>query len=281
MKHLKILALGAVLLVATLAPRPALAQWNAYDAMMSNNVYSRGWVNPYNNTLTHAYDWMTASRPTYYNYFGGNYSSRASRRKARLKAMPRRERTEMERFARYNGTMYKPSKSVDSASSLAQSFATNVHVPAQKFTPVMREMWNLYVKQSKAQNAPPTDIARTLAYCISANYYYYTGGTGVPESQVAALRGKLREALGENPKFRALSNAQKQKMNESLVMLTHFTALGFEVVAKKAPAEQQTQVREGFKTLAGLNLKGILGVEPRRVGFDKGGLVIFPLNPTG
>ncbi len=279
MKNIKTLALGALLLVATTIARPALAQWNAYDALMSNNVYSRGWVNPYNNTLTNAYKWMTPS-PTYYSTysmnFSGSRSSRASRRAARVRAMTKRQRTEMQRFVRYNGTMYQPSKSLDTAGDVAGIFSKNLNTPQSNFKPVMREMWNLYVKQAKAQNAPSTDLARTLAYCISANYYYYSGGTGVPEAQVALLRSKLRESLSEDPKFRAMSGAQKQKMNESLVMLTHFTALGFEVVAKKAPAEKQAQVREGFKTLAGLNLKGILGVAPERVGFDKDGLVIFP-----
>jgi hypothetical protein len=124
------------------------------------------------------------------------------------------------------------------------------------------------VTQAKSQNAPTTDFARTMAYCISANYYYYTGGTGVPETQVAELRRKLRLALSEDPKFRALSNIKKQELNESMVMLTHFAALGFEVIAKKAPADKRSMVREGFKKLAGVNLRGILGVDPSRVGFN-------------
>ncbi|BCM92704.1 hypothetical protein IAD21_04586 [Abditibacteriota bacterium] len=267
---------GSLLLAVSCTPKPAFAQWNAYDAMMSNNVYSRGWVNPYDNTYTNAYKFTYRPITTTYAYFGGSPASRAARRKARVQKMPARQRTEMERFLKYNGTMYKPSKSMDTASTLSQTFATNLKVPAPKMKTVMQEMWNLYVKQAKDQNAPATDLARTMAYCISANYYYYTGGTGVPETQVAVLRKNLRETLAEDPKFRAMTDSQKQQLNESMVMLTHFAALGFEVVAKKAPAEKRTQVREGFKKLAGVNLRGILGVDASRVAFNSDGLLIKP-----
>ena len=270
----KIAFLAGSLCVASLTSRPALAQWNAYDSLMSNNSFSRGWVNPYDNTFTNAYKWMTPTTNYYGTYFSGSSSSRASRRQARLKAMPRRQKTEMQRFARFNGTMYKPSKSVNTANEVAQMFASNLGGTASQFSPVMRELWGVYVQRAKSQNAPPTDLARTMAYCIAGNYYYFTGGTGVPESQIAILRGKLREALNENPKFRALTNAQKQKMNESMVMLTHFSALGFEEIAPKLEADKRAQAREGFKALAGINLKGILGVAPDRVSFDKDGLVI-------
>ena len=275
MRSLKVLVLSGAMAASVMAPRVASAQWNAYDAMMSNNVYSRGWVNPYNNTYTNAYKWMTTSYTYTPSYFYGSGSSRAARRRARLKSTPRREQTEAQRFAKYSGTMYKPGKA-DTPAQVANIFAKGIGGKASDFTPVMRELWALYVKQAKSQGAPSTDVARTMAYCISANYYYFTGGTGVPETQVAKLRGKLREALSEDAKFRALSNVQKQQLNESMVILTHFSALGFEVIAKKAPQDKQALVREGFKKLAGVNLQGILGVAPERVAFDKDGLVIEP-----
>lgn len=269
----RILALCGALLLSSFAPR-VLAQWNAYDSLMQNNSFSRGWVNPYDNTFTNAYKSYSYT-PSYntYSYFSGSRSSRASRRTACIKKMTPRQRTEMQRFAKYNGTMYTPSKTVDTPAKLAIVFARNLGGKTSDYQPVMRELLKLYQTQAKSQNAPTTDLARTMAYCISANYYYFTGGTGVPETQVAALRGKLRDALSEDAKFRALSNAQKQELNESMVILTHFAALGFEVVAPKA-GDKKALVREGYKKLAGVNLRGILGVEPGRVAFDKDGLVL-------
>ena len=228
------LATGAI--VGAMSPRPALAQWNAYDAMMSNNVYSRGWVNPYDNTYTNSYKYLYTPSYNTYTYFGsGSKSSRAARQSAYRKKMATKERTEAEKFAKYNGTMYKPSPKVDSAGKIAAVLAKSAKADPKQTKAAMNELWKLYVKQAKDQNAPSTDLARTMAYCISANYYYYTGGTGVPETQVAELRRKLRTALSEDPKFRKMSAAQKQELNETMVILTHFAALGFEVIAKKTP----------------------------------------------
>jgi len=50
-----VFVVGAALLLSPLCAPVARAQWNAYDAMMSTNSYSRGWVNPYDNTLTNIY----------------------------------------------------------------------------------------------------------------------------------------------------------------------------------------------------------------------------------
>lgn len=270
------IAAGAIV-GASLAPRPALAQWNAYDSMMSNNSYSRGWVNPYDNTYTNTYKYTYTPSYNTYTYFGaGSKASRAARQSAYRKKMAPKERTEAEKFAKYNGTMYKPSAKVDSAGKIAATLAKTSKTDVAQIKKAMNELWQVYVKQAKDQNAPSTDLARTMAYCISANYYYYTGGTGVPETQVAELRKKLRTALSEDPKFRKMSAAQKQQLNETMVILTHFAALGFEVIAKKAPADKRQSVREGFKTLAGANLRGILGIDPKRVAFDKDGLVIKP-----
>ena len=268
-----LLATGAI--VGAMSPRPALAQWNAYDSMMSNNVYSRGWVNPYDNTYTNSYKYSYTPNYNSYTYFGsGSKAARAARQSTYRKKMPARERTEAEKFAKYNGTMYKPSAKVDAAGKIATTLAKTSTTDKAQIKKAMDELWKLYVKQAKDQNAPSTDLARTMAYCISANYYYYTGGTGVPETQVAELRKKLRTALSEDAKFRKMSAVQKQELNETMVILTHFAALGFEVIAKKAPAAKRQSVREGFKTLAGANLRGILGIDPSRVSFDKDGLVI-------
>ncbi len=278
-KSFKVSALCAILCCLVAITPPVHAQWNAYDAMMSNNSYSRGWVNPYNNTMSNIYrsnmNMIVQQSINRSMLFNSRMSSGASsRRILRLKSMPPRERTEAEKFAKYNGTMYRESKAVNTPAKVAAIFSKGTGLTTNQLQPAFVELLNLYKKQAKSQNAPSADLARTMAYCISANYYYFTGGTGVPETQVAELRKKLRIALSEDKKFRAMTNAQKQEWNESMIILTHFAALGFEVIAPKASGDKRSAVREGYKALAGNNLKGLLGVEPSRVRFDKTGLVI-------
>ncbi len=280
-KSLFAAALSGTLLVGVLAPR-AQAQLD-----MSNNYYSSGWVNPYNNTMTQIYQsninriysnslmnsqlLMAESR---IHSRAGSHSSASSRRAARLKAIPVRERSEAVRFAKYQGTMYHTGKSVMPA-RLAAAFADGTKHPENRaaFEKLFTIFVNGYKDRSKQLNAPATDIARTLAFCIAANYYHRSG-TLPSEAQIGALRGKIRTALSEDKSFRALSNAQKQEMNETLVILTFLVDYGIENVAPKLEASKREQVKTGFRGLADINLKGMVGVDPKRLAFDEGGLVI-------
>jgi hypothetical protein len=81
--------------------------------------------------------------PTYntYTYFGsGSRAIRAARRSAYLKKMPPRQRTEAQKFAKYNGTMYKPSATVDTAGKVAAIFARGTGANAGQTKTVMREL---------------------------------------------------------------------------------------------------------------------------------------------
>ena len=273
--------LSGTLLVGALAPC-AQAQLD-----MSNNYYSSGWVNPYNNTMTQIYQsninriysnslmnsQLLTSQIIARNH-SGYYSSGSSRRAARLKAMPVRERSEAVRFAKYQGTMYRAGKSVMPA-RLATAFADGTKHPENRAA--FEKLFTIFVQgykdRSKQLNAPATDIARTLAFCIAANYYHRSG-TLPSEVQIGALRGKIRTALSEDKAFRALSNDQKQQMNETLVILTFLVDYGIENVAPKLEASQREQVKAGFRGLADINLKGMVGVDPKRLAFNEGGLVI-------
>lgn len=253
---------------------------------MSTNYYSSGWVNPYNNTMTQIYQsntnmiaqqaisdsqMFTNMAIANMNTGGGTSSARARR----LKKMPKRERSEAQRFAKYNGTMFKAASASQTPAKLAAVFAKGTAKQSDReyFAKTFKVFLDVYKQRAKQQNAPATDVARTLAFCIAANHYYRSG-TMPSEAQIAALRGKMRAALSESSKFRALSNAQKQGMNETMVILTFLVAYGVDEVAEKAPADKRSQVLTGFRTLAGINLKGLLGVDPKRVTFDKAGLVI-------
>jgi hypothetical protein len=87
---------------------------------------------------------------------------------------------------------------------------------------------------------------------------------------LAALRGKIRTALSSDPKFRALSNAKKQQMSETLIILTNFMDLGHTVSIQ----QKNEQGKRAYRQMAGMLLQGMLAVNPNRVAFTKTGLVI-------
>lgn len=268
-------ALSSALLTSVV--QPATAQ------DMSTNYYSSGWVNPYNNTMTQIYQSnmnmifqqsLQNSQLLTSQIINRNLSRNASRRAKRLQAIAPRERAVAARFAKYQGTMYRETAPV-MPSKLAAAFAKSTGKPEDRvaFAKLFQIFLNVYKQRAREQTAPATDVARTLALCIAANHFYRSG-TMPTETQIAALRGTIRTALSESAQFRALSNAQKQQMNETVVILSFLVGYGIEEIAPKAPTAQRAQVVAGFRALASLNLKGLLGVDPKRLTFVPSGLVI-------
>lgn len=269
---------GALLLSTAFAPQMARAQWTPEGALMQNNSYYSGWVNPYDNTMTHIYqsnmNLITQQSMQNSLLFSSRYGSGGARRSGRVKSMSRTEKAAVDRFAKYRGTMYKDSGRPIAPAKLAAAFAKSTKADEKDLTKLFTVLLDAYKQRATAQGAPPNDVARTVAYSVAANYIYFNGKAGLDEGPIGVLRAKVRTALGEDAKFRALSNAQKQEMSETMVILAHLAALGVDGVAAKVPEEKRAEVKAGFRKLAGVNLKGLLGVEPSRVAFDKSGLFI-------
>lgn len=267
------------------AASPAQAQWNPTDAMMSNNSYSSGWVNPYNNTMSNIYqsnmNMITQHAIQNSQMFNrvminGRWSRTSSKRANRIKQMQARERAEAARFEKYKGTMYKDAGTSPVPAKLAATFSKGIGQPqkAADMEKVFKALLDVYKQRARQQGAPPNDMARTLAYCITANYIIFAGKEGVHEKQIAPLRAKIRTALSEDTKFRSLSDAKKREVSDTMIIMAHLVAWGAEDLSKKLPKENQADVRAGYRKLAGVNLKGLLGVAPESVAFDDDGLII-------
>lgn len=278
----KIVLSGVLLASSLAAPRIAHAQWTLEGSIMQNNSYYRGWVNPYDNTMTRMYqsnmNMITQNAINNSQMFSatmrnGSYSYGTGRSR-RLKSMSRREKAAVDRFAKYRGTMFQESPKPIAPAKLAAVFSKTTGTSVADLTKAFTVLLDVYKQRATQQGAPANDLARTLAYSIAANYIYFNGKEGLDEGPIAALRGKIRTALNEDAKFRALGNAQKQEMSETLIILCHLVALGVDNIAPKAPADKRAEVKAGFRKLAGVNLKGLLGVAPENVSFGKSGLII-------
>ena len=187
-----------------------------------------------------------------------------------------KQAVEAQKFLKYKGTMFKPATPVMPA-RLAALFEPKDAKARADIQKIFGALLEVYKQRAKEQNAPPNDVARTLAYATAANYIYFNGGNkNVPESQISALRGRLRVALAGDAKFRAMSDKDKQQASETLIILTHLIAYSMDEVAPQLPAAQQAQVKAGYRKMAGTLLQSLTGVAPQRVSFDKDGLVVKP-----
>ena len=182
--------------------------------------------------------------------------------------LSKKQKAQADRFAKYRGTMFKSGKPIMPA-QLAASFVKKAGTERDDLQKVFGILLDVYNKRSKEQKAPANDLARTLAYCIAMNYAYYTEQE-VSAAGLSMLRGKIRTALGTSDKFRKMKDKDKQKISETLIILTHFAALGYD----KSKEAKDKELMKSFSKLAGLNLKGMLGVEPNKVKLEKTGLVV-------
>ena len=194
-------------------------------------------------------------------------SVRSSLRRGGLK-LSKAQRAQADRFAKYRGMMFKAGKPVMPSRLAARLLPDNAEKQAQ-LAKVFDVMLQFYEKRSKQQGAPSTDLARTLSYCIALNYAYATEQE-VSAKGLAELRRKIREALSSDAKFRALGDEKKRELSESLVILSHFVALGYDEAKEAGQKENMAK----FKQLAQANLESMLGVPARAVKLEHTGLVI-------
>jgi hypothetical protein len=245
---------------------PAWAQYDGY----TNPYTGRTFNNPMSSFLdTVIQNNMQTQMLMTSQMVARNALTEALRRNGNARRMSKRERQVADRFAKYRGTMFTAGKPVMPA-RLAAMFLKTPGKQRQDMTALFTELLKVYDARSKQQSAPPNDLARTLAYCIAVNYAYRTEQE-VSAAGLVTLRSKIRGALSGDAKFRALSNAKKQELSETIIIMTHFAALGYDHAkeAKNEAAKQQ------FRQLAGVNLRGMLGVDPQRVKLEKAGLVIY------
>lgn len=180
----------------------------------------------------------------------------------------KKQQVEADRFARYRGTMFKTARPVMPA-KLAAMFVKTPGADRENMTKLFDALLKAYEIRSKEQKAPSNDLARTLAYCIAANYAYATEQE-VSASGLIELRKKIRAALTADEKFRAMSDAKKQQLSESIIILTHFMALGYDNSKESKDVKSMT----AFKQFAQFNLQTMLGVPSNQVRLEKTGLVI-------
>lgn len=178
------------------------------------------------------------------------------------------QKQQVDRFAKYGGTLFKPGKSPVPA-KLAAAFIPEAGEQREDMTKLFEGLLKVYQDRSRQQNAPSNDLARTLSYALAVNYAY-AREQEVSAAGLAAMRGKLRTTLLSNASFKKLSNAQKQEMNDTLVILAHFVALGYDHCKEKGDQDGMA----AYKRLANFNLKTLLNVDPSRIRLEKEGLVV-------
>lgn len=109
------------------------------------------------------------------------------------------------------------------------------------------------------------DVGHALAVCLACNYGV-ANGCDVPDDRLNALARQMDVALADMPGFREASDAERQTVAETFVMLGMFVAAGYEQSGNNAGA------RAAFVELAESSFRSLTGLDVRSVTLTARGM---------
>ena len=113
-------------------------------------------------------------------------------------------------------------------------------------------------KQGKSNN-----LAAAFAFFIASNVAAY-GQSEVPSDRATELLfGELQAVIAGAPEFARMSDAEKQKMHDWLVMMGGFTLAGY-MDARQAGDAASLNI---YRALAGDSLRLVLGIDASKLSF--------------
>lgn len=125
---------------------------------------------------------------------------------------------------------------------------------------IMNTAKKAYESES-ASSGNANDIAGALVFFIAVNSMAYHQ-TDAPSDKITnALRDVLRDELSQRSEFASMTNLQKQKMSDWLVVVGGFVMTGY----LDAAGEKNAQGLADYKELADTSFKIVLGVSAEKI----------------
>lgn len=113
-------------------------------------------------------------------------------------------------------------------------------------------------KQGKSNN-----LAAAFAFFIAANVAAYQQSEMPSDRATELLFGELQTVIAGVPEFARMSNAEKQKMHDWLVMMGGFTLAGYADARQSGDAASMNI----YRALADNSLRLVLGIEAGKLSF--------------
>lgn len=108
----------------------------------------------------------------------------------------------------------------------------------------------------------PNNVAMAFAYLVGVCVYVHTGEEPA-ETALMNLQANTDAAFGASAAFRGLSDPERQKLYEALVLMATLPLAGYSVATEQGDAA----LVETYREVAAIALESALGVRPDRVRF--------------
>lgn len=138
---------------------------------------------------------------------------------------------------------------------------------------IIREMNTAFNEAFKAFEAEakrlgrPNNVAMAFTYLVGVCYMVHYGEEP-SEIALMNLQANTDAAFGASSSFKALTDQDRQKLYEAFVLMATLPLLGYTV----ATEQNDTQLLETYREVAGVALESALGVRPDRLRFTATGL---------
>lgn len=129
---------------------------------------------------------------------------------------------------------------------------------AQAFSQIKQGYEAEVAKDGKSNN-----LAAAFTFFIAANVAAYSQSELPSDKATELLYGELQAIIAGAPEFARMSNAEKQRMHDWLVMMGGFTLAGYADARQAGDAAGLNTLRE----LAGSSLRLVLGIDASKLSF--------------
>lgn len=138
---------------------------------------------------------------------------------------------------------------------------------------LIREMTTAFNEAFKAFEAEakrlgrPNNVAMAFTYLVGVCYMVHYGEEP-SETALMNLQANTDAAFGSSAAFKALSSQDRQKLYEAFVLMATLPLLGYTV----ATEQNDQELLQTYREIAGVALESALGVRPDRLKFTATGL---------
>lgn len=172
-----------------------------------------------------------------------------------------RERRGRGAAADASAVKFTPAGDSGVAKALADALGSNAQeraALAEAFAQIRQGYEAEVAKQGKSNN-----LAAAFAFFIAANVAAYRQSEMPSDRATELLFGELQSVIAGVPEFARMSNAEKQKMHDWLVMMGGFTLAGYADARQSGDAASMNI----YRALADNSLRLVLGIDAGKLSF--------------
>lgn len=131
----------------------------------------------------------------------------------------------------------------------------------RELTALFDEGFGAFETEARRLNRP-NNVAMAFAYLVGVCYFVHTGEEPT-ETALLNLQANTDAAFGASAPFRELSDGERQKLYEALVLMATLPLVG----ATVATEQNDAALLDTYREVAAVALESALGVRPERLRF--------------